>query len=417
MHRLLVLLTISAAISFLGCMVYGPLAIFSYLIVPELGPVAVREKILVGSVVFACFLALVLVPFFSMRSWRFLRCRGNIAALVYAILANFPYLFPGALYLPLLAYEIQLSPNLSRIANWVDRWQGKGQPFPHEVKRLHMRYDIYALAWNSSGTRLAALGEKLTVFDTASWEIVMQTGPVYASCVGQCIAFLPDGSIVTPANKNTDDSYSSLTIWDPTTGAPIRQIPGPGNHDEHPRNETNKIALSQEGHLAVTMPWRRESPSAGGSYLYLFDVADWTSIRKIPIPENPTSFIFAKKTNSLIVGSGRGNIFFINLNSGAIERSFQAFPSGRYVEDLAISQNDELIAAGAFVDGRDQSPNDGLRIWRVTDGHAVATLPGTVGSVSQIAWSSDGDVLIAKDLVDLRSWANLGSPSPPIDLV
>ena len=79
---------------------------------------------------------------------------------------------------------------------------------PHEVRRLKAEGSGNAIAWNTDGSRLAALsGPNVRVWDAKTWKVVSEFQNPGASTANNSLAFLPDGSILTTPKPAYDKSH------------------------------------------------------------------------------------------------------------------------------------------------------------------------------------------------------------------
>lgn len=345
--------------------------------------------------------------------------------------------------------------------------QSQGSPVIHEIKRLHVKGFINAVAWNKDGSRLATLslyGSTVTMWETTNWTVVKEFHRYGGGYSQNSLAFLPDGSLLTsapvggyrkdatypdipaPFNKYETLEIFSLIQWNPVSGVPVRYIPDLGYP---PKNMSNKItftfAVSRDGLLIA---------GVHGIEVLLYDTASGSLKFKLPVPRTPAhlelwseqekrryaknppkdfmdfaiSVAFSPDSREIAVGTLSGWVHFFRVKDGTLCHSFEAYPIGPSkgdfrCESIAYSPDGKFIATGkAYNINIPKTDIISTDIWRISNDKKVASLEGSVyaphgigmpNATRSLAWSPNGHIIAVCDDGLFRVW-QIGDSEPKL---
>jgi WD40 repeat protein len=324
-----------------------------------------------------------------------------------------------------------------------------------EIKRLHVKGAINAIAWNKDGSRLAALslyGSTITVWETKNWGIINEFHRSGGSYSNNSFAFLSDGSLITaaplgdykkdpfhpdsvnlpaPFNKYETLEIFSLIQWNPETGMPVRYIPDLGFPPKDVSIKiTDTFTLSRDGSMIA---------ASNNLDVLLYETSHGSLVRKLLIPristakmiwnenrrkpldipsslrDRPYSLAFSPDGKELAVGTTHGMVHFFSVKDMTLRSSLEAYPGGLFMcNAIAYSPDGRFIATGkAYSSDLTESDKITTDVWRVSDHKKIASLEGEVetiagvempSSVRSLSWSSKGDTLVVADGYSLRIW-------------
>jgi WD40 repeat protein len=322
-----------------------------------------------------------------------------------------------------------------------------------EIKRLHVKGAINAIAWNKDGSRLAALslyGSTITVWETKNWGIINEFHRSGGSYSNNSFAFLPDGSLITaaplgdykkdpfhpdsanipaPFNRYETLEIFSLIQWNPETGVPVRYIPDLGFPPKDVSLKiTDTFALSRDGSMIAAIH---------ADDVLLYETSRGSLVRKLLIPRIPTakfiwnyrkppdlpsffadspySLAFSPDGKELAVGTMFGMVHFFSVKDGTLRGSLEAYPGGLIMcKEIAYSPDGRFIATGKYYNSTSkESDKITTDVWRVSDHKKIASLEGEVETfadvempshVSSLSWSPQDDTLVVADGGSLRVW-------------
>jgi len=209
---------------------------------------------------------------------------------------------------------------------------------------LPQEQPVYALAFNHDGTRLAAGGKSISVWNVKTRSIIREF-PHQTDEVG----FSVDGKQLLTADR----SYAQL--WDIETGQPVNRVDYKG-----PLGEVNSVTLHPSGTKLAT---------AIGETVHLWDVSQGTEIARLPHNGWVTSVAFSRDGALIATGSDEARVRIWSANPGTaiILRQDSGLNSGQ-TGSFALSGNGRRIVT---VDGK------ALRIWETADGKKVVEKPLT----------------------------------------
>ncbi len=196
------------------------------------------------------------------------------------------------------------------------------EPVLHEFRRLRVKEYLNAVAWNSDGSRLAAMSnfERLiTVWETGSWNVVNEfEANVYSSF--NSLAYLPDGSLLTtaPVGKSIGGESKfgtvALLLWDADGGRLLRNIPDPIPDAGFKIGPAINFTVSTDGAwIAGIMV---------GGHILIFETHTWTLAKHFLVPpttQHPDvawSVAFSPDGKELGVGTIFGYVHIFELGSG-----------------------------------------------------------------------------------------------------
>jgi hypothetical protein len=187
----------------------------------------------------------------------------------------------------------------------------------------------------------------------------------------RAVAFSPDGR--TAVSGSTD---KSIILWDLATGEKLRAFIGHTGFIQ-------SLAFSADGKALLS--------GSADSTVKLWDVPSGKEIRTFAEGSADTwvySAAFTPDGKSILSGTSRGLLKLWDIATGAELRVFKGH-AGKYygVHAVAVSPDGKTAASGS----EDQT----VRLWDLKTGATIRTLAGFGGTVNALAFSRDGQRLLA----------------------
>jgi WD40 repeat protein len=287
------------------------------------------------------------------------------------------------------------------------------------VRELQAPGSVSAVVWNSDGTKLAvsSLGQGATIpiippmyLPNSSGRLITiwdSDGHVHQQ-IQRDLAFFEfddtfafvagDRQIATPPIHELD----AFALFDVDTGQLIREIPG--SYPGRPRSVNGaKILLASpdQSILAAVFGAGLDQNAA------LYSTHDWNKLAGLPADSNnrylrPAMVAFSRDGTLFATGEPGRRVSVYNLASWHLILSIDAFPDrllGTFA--IAFSPDGSMIAVGsAGGSGVRRSPsgriefvpltNSPVRIFKISDGAAVAEYDKPPPIQSGLVWSPDG---------------------------
>lgn len=294
---------------------------------------------------------------------------------------------------------------------------------PQIVLQLGHAGQINSIAYGSDGRLLASGGEdgtgdgQVAVWDTAAGRMVKKYRAGKWSWAASILSdhlpvehvLSPDGRVLAARSKYEQ----SVGLFDATTGAPLRSLPGAMAEAvafspdakliaaAHPSGESDKVTLWETGTgkelRSFNLPSGRVvhpafSPNgravAGSTINYKDNIRVWDASSGKELPPFTAShtggadFSFTPDGKALILAGGRNQIKLIDVETRKELRAFET-PGGTPAA-FAFSRSGKLLA-GAF--------GKTVTAWNVATGQIVLKLEGHASYVNALAFSHDARVI------------------------
>ncbi|GIH61991.1 caspase, EACC1-associated type [Microbispora siamensis] len=268
--------------------------------------------------------------------------------------------------------RVEFSPDGSLLATSGDDWTGRlWNVALGEATTLGQRGSVTAVAFTSDGSRLAALSDRIWMWDLARGSVIGSMGDSEADA----IAFNESRSRLVIVGRQGE-----ARLWDVSASKEI------GTLDLG--QSVRRAAINNGSRLAFV-------PRAGDHAVHLWDVARSREIAALGHEYGVDALAFSPDGSRLATADGY-DIRLWDANTGKAITSFSG-DEAHYVNAVAFSPDGSLLVTA----GDDTT----VRVWDVATGEVVAVLTGHTGPVKAVAFSDDGAHLAtAGDDTTVRVW-------------
>lgn len=184
----------------------------------------------------------------------------------------------------------------------------------------------------------------------------------------QAVAFSRDGKLLA-----AEDASDTVTIFDASTGQPIRELPTD--------KAVPSIGISWVYSIAFSPDGRWLASAVDDKTVRIWDVAAGTKIRDLTGPRRPVVYVAFSPNGELVAtGNDEKSIQLWNVASGAPTSTLAGHK--KVINAVAFSPNGTLLASA--------SADKTIRLWDAITGKHIRTLSGHQAAVSSISFSPDG---------------------------
>lgn len=287
--------------------------------------------------------------------------------------------FGGTQLIPLL---------LLAIAALQARFALAEDPAPRFVLKAHQGA-IKEVTFSPDGRTLATSGHGANDYSIKLWDVATQEvrTTLMAECPVGRVAYSPNGKLIAVACRKLsykdEDDYSSLTIWDVSSGKKGRTVSNPAEHWMG-----YNLIFSPDSKTLLFGCWDR---------VIFWDVETWSVRSTIPVGRFPDFKMDLSPDGQLIATAeynSKGNAMLLrDAVTGEVRNTLGTFklPKNRKVlgwfGEPQFSPNGKYLAARAS----DRS----VRVWYVSTGELVKMIPSSNDMVNSVRYSPDGKLLIA----------------------
>jgi WD40 repeat protein len=337
---------------------------------------------------------------------------------------------------------VAFSPDGARLASsafdgMVKVWDVTASPESVPVAAA-LRQACFGVAFSGDGRRLATAG-----FDRTVKVVSAATGEVLLTCRGHdavigCVALIADGRRLASA-----DASGTVRIWDATTGKAVRTLQalkgkqgaalafGPGGRLAWAGKDGTVILWEAQGRESGRfktsagprlggLPGLGDRPGSGGAPAAVafspdgrrfasaghlghkvWDVVTGRALLTLPAASTRLTLALAFSADNRLLAvaeyhpSTGNRVTLWNLSDG---RQVLVLAGGhlRPINDLAFSPDGRRLASGDW--------DRAVKVWDVTTGRELLTLPRARNLGAGLAFSPDGRLLASADFGGLRVW-------------
>ena len=292
-----------------------------------------------------------------------------------------------------------------------------------EIASLTVEGYLNAVAWNVSGSRLAALsgfGNQITVWDSANWTQVASFSRYGGAYSGNSMAYLADGTLLLPApiGRSPDPPYRELYLTsfeqiDPRSGKRVRYVEDKF-FDRGRRRIMETFAVAGGTQVAGI-------PTGNPALISLFDAAPWKLKANFDVTEGDPRYGFARAlalssdATVLAVGTANGHLKTFDTRTGEplLDRDFSAPPIA--ISAVAFSRGGRYVAIGrskTYAGGTERVAM--LHVLEAQTLEDVDAVPSAaMENVYSIAWGPTDEIAVAtSNLMEVGRLAPDGAYQP-----
>jgi len=231
---------------------------------------------------------------------------------------------------------------------------------------------VSSLAFSPSGMLASASWDRSVKF----WNLA--TGRELHAVNGklkqvQAIAFTRDGKLLA-----AEDTSDTVAIFDPATGARLRELPTDKTVPSVGISWVYSIAFSPDGRWLAS--------AVDDKTVRIWDVATGSKIRDLNGPRRPVVYIAFSPNGELVAtGNDEKSIQIWNVASGAPITTLTGHK--KVINAVAFSPDGKYLASA--------SADKTIRLWDANTGKHIRTLNGHQAAVSSISFSPDGRWLVS----------------------
>lgn len=239
-----------------------------------------------------------------------------------------------------------------------------------EIKTVYEAGDVYGVAINPAGTRIASIANSSAEGRTIKiWDITVGldiTRLDWHPNDYNAVTFSADGTRAAAAAND-----GRVRVWNQATGALLLSVSG------NPE-AANDVAFSPDGsRLAV---------ASAAAYVYVFDSVNGELLTTLSgHTDAVNSVAFSADGTKLVTGSEDKTARIWDSTTGAVLKVLGGHTD--YVSDAAFSPDGLTVATA--------SDDNTLRTWDALTGSPVATLAGHASDVNSVVFNADGTRILS----------------------
>jgi WD40 repeat protein len=263
---------------------------------------------------------------------------------------------------------------------------------------------FYRIVFRSDGKRLAIVSDDGTI---RIWDLYLRrlvgmfTAP--RSHI-DAISFSPDGKTLVGIGDEKDSGLPN--IWNLETDKSIHPLTGLSGI------EGRQVAFSSDGKTVAFRRWDNSAGDPLGATFEIWDVGTGQKLQAIPIQNaygtDILALTFSPDKKTLASGDDRGTLRLFDLATG---KESDAAGHIETVASLTFSSDGRVLGTisglpvghGAF--GREGGNGNTVRLWDLSIGKEILTLPKHSGQINCLAFTSDSKFLATgSDDKAVRVW-------------
>ncbi|MBN1889777.1 MAG: WD40 repeat domain-containing protein [Thermoflexales bacterium] len=268
---------------------------------------------------------------------------------------------------------------------------------------------VTGVAFSPDGTRLAAVSRThwsdggqghLRLWELAK-RTLLRTQEIHADVISS-VAFSPDGKRLA-AGGQWD---GVIRLWRVADGALLGLVTRDPAADDPSARAANLLFGVSANDLVWDVAFSPDGErlaSVSSGYMLLWRVSDGTLLDKTG-SLGPVHGLAFDSTTPWLAAGVKNTVVLWEIVQDKLVRRRELKGHASYVQSVAFSADGSLLASSAHDDALVQAKDNTVRVWRVSDGELLRTLPaGDKGwYMESVAFSPDGSLLAAS--VGSRVW-------------
>jgi len=246
--------------------------------------------------------------------------------------------------------------------------------------------DVRGMAFSPDGTVLAAAGGNADDFNIHLWDTV--TGQLVGVLGGHedivwGLAFSPDSKLLASVARD-----HMAIIYDWPGGEMVKVLNFPG--------EVDSVSFSPDGQILAIGGVDEPQGQIGTAAVWTYSVSSWDPSIKYSEFINVVSMAYSPDGGTLVGGGTSRNVQVWKTDTGA---SVFTLNHAHQVSKIAISPDGSTVATGTCMEFvNDKCSDGGIWLWDLSSGKLIRKLNGFPDIVENLAFSTDGSLLIAGSL-------------------
>jgi len=243
--------------------------------------------------------------------------------------------------------------------------------------------DVRSVAFSPDGTVLAAAGGNADDFNIHLWDVA--TGQLVGVLNGHIdivwgLAFSPDGKLLASVSRD-----HQAIIYDWRNGDFVKILDFPG--------EVVSVSFSPDGQVLAVGGVDEPQGQVSSAAVWTYSVGSWTPLIKFPEYINVVTMAYSPDGGTLVGGGTSRNIQVWRTDTGDIAFTLN---HAHQVSKVAISPDGSTVATGTCMKYvNDVCSDGGIWLWDLPTGKLIKKLNGFSNIVENLAFSTDGSLLIA----------------------